>query len=183
MPGARSNIVIAGFDSFAAAESAAHALVAEGFREDVVSIFRINTESAGGTPRPWPRRQAYAAMVNTVALAVAGAAAGVALTTLVDIPDVLGVAAAAAGALAGGFLGVMIAVLQGRSRRAGMGASRYVALVAVIAAAEEESQSAQLLRDAGGVAVDRMRGRFVRGNWASVDPLEGKTMRHQVSIQ
>jgi hypothetical protein len=186
MPGfASSTIVIAGFDSFAAAESAAHALVADGFREEAVSIFQIDTGRpvTEGTPRPWPRRMVYAAMVNTAALAVAGAAAGGTMATLVDISDTLGIAAAAVGALVGGMAGALIAVLQGRSFASSATQSRHAALVAVIAEAGEEPQSAQLLLDAGGVAVERMRGRFVRGNWASIDPMGNKPIRHRVSIQ
>jgi hypothetical protein len=186
MPGlATSTIVIAGFDSFAAAESAAHALVADGFLEDAVSIFRIDAgrPATEGAPRPWPRRMAYAAMVNTAALAVAGAAAGGTMATLVDIPDTLGIAAAAVGALIGGMAGALIAVVQGKSLAASSAQSRHTALVAVIAEAGEVPQSAQLLRDAGGIAVERMRGRFVRGNWASIDPIKGKSIRPRVSIQ
>ncbi|MFC4276937.1 hypothetical protein [Achromobacter aloeverae] len=148
-----SSIIVAGFESVEAAESAMHALLAEGFRDDAVHVFNVDGDAkylAG------LRRAARAAVLHTAILAAAGAALAVAGLMYVDVPGAFGIVAAALGALAGAGAAALLSVLH----RNWLGRPRRMALVAVLAEAGEEIQGAQLLSDAGGVRVPRRGGRW-----------------------
>lgn len=173
-----SSIVLAGFDSFRAAESAVHALLADGFREDAITVFRVR-ESGMGSARdvaPWPRRMAYLALLETSVFAVLGATVGAAIAVLIDAPDPLGIGAAAIGALAGSLAGALLAAFRsGRAMRE-QGTPSPVALIAVLAEGDEETQSALLLRDAGGTGLERLRRRSLGNRWASFDSMRSGSM-------
>jgi hypothetical protein len=149
------SIVIARFDTLPDAASAAHALVGDGFREDAVSVFRA-AERRG---ERWPGPLVYAAMARTAAMGAAGAAAGAAVSALSALPDAYGVAIAAVGALVGSLAGTLLTRLERRSRPDGALRS-HTAFVAVVAQPGEEGKSTQLLRDAGGRSMQRLRGRY-----------------------
>jgi uncharacterized membrane protein YeaQ/YmgE (transglycosylase-associated protein family) len=149
-------IIIARFDTLADAASAAHALMAEGFREDSVSVFR-GVDRRG---ERWPGRLVYTGMLRTVALGTAGAAVAATVSALLSMPDAYAVASAASGALAGSFAGAVLTRIERRA--AGEGGLRSpAAFVAVVAETGEEAKGRQLLRDAGGRDMERMRGRYM----------------------
>ncbi|ARP86178.1 hypothetical protein [Bordetella genomosp. 9] len=146
-------IVVARFDTLAAAASAAHALMGEGFRDDAVAVFR-----AADQRERWPRARVHAAMARIAGLAAAGSGVAAAAAALLDTPAPYGVAIAACGALAGSLIATLIS-------RAGAHRARPYraqgAFVAVVAEPARAAQSAQLLHDAGGWGVERLGGRYV----------------------
>ncbi|WP_454689595.1 hypothetical protein [Achromobacter aloeverae] len=148
-----SSIIVAGFESVEAAESAMHALLAEGFGDDVVHVFKVDGDARYLVGL---RGAARGAVLHCAILAAAGAALAAAGVMYVDIPDALAIAAAALGALAGAGLAALLSVL----RRNWPGGPRRMALVAVLAEEGEERQGAQLLSDAGGVGVPRHGARW-----------------------
>jgi hypothetical protein len=157
-----SLIVIARFDTLPAAASAAHALVTDGFHEDAVSVFRVGEgRPSGRRVERWPGRLVYAAMARTAALAAAGAAVGATVAALLAIPDAYGVGLTAVGALAGSLASTLLVLLERHTARADGSMPPQAAFVAVIAEPGEEVQSAQLLRDAGGQGIERLRGRHL----------------------
>jgi len=148
-----SSIIVAGFESVEAAESAMHALLTEGFREDAVHIFDVDGDAKYLAVM---RRAARAAVLQTAILAAAGAALGAASAMYMDVPGAVGIGVAALGALLGAGAAALFSVLH----RNWLGRPRRVALVAVLAEAGEEMQGAQLLADAGGVGVPRRGARW-----------------------
>lgn len=180
-----TSIVAAGFDSFPAAESAAHALFADGFHEEAVDIFRFDDspDYAGPAFDATMRRMVYAAVAGSAVLAMAGAAAGTALALLADASTPFSVGAAAVGACAGALISVAGIVMNEGYRASSARQPRSVVLVAVLAEAGQEAQSAQLLRDAGGIGIQRMRSRWLNGRWAGFDPLHPSRMRGDIPIE
>jgi hypothetical protein len=170
-----SLIVIARFDTLPAAASAAHALVTEGFREDSVSVFRVgDARAAERRGERWPGRLVYAAMAKTAALAAAGAAVGAAVSALLTMPDAYGVGVAAVGALGGSLAGTLLVLLERHAAQRDGGMPPQAAFVAVIAEPGEEIQSAQLLRDAGGQGIERLRGRYLPSPVYDDSGIEGR---------
>jgi hypothetical protein len=145
-------IVIARFDTLPDAASAAHALVGEGFREEAVSVFR----AGGRQAERWPGRLVYAAIARAAALGAAGAAVAAAISAVLTMPDAYSVATVAVGALVGSLLGALLIRFERRSAAEG-GLPPQPSFVAVVAGPGEEAKSAQLLRDAGGRGVERLR--------------------------
>jgi hypothetical protein len=148
-----SSIIVAGFESVEAAESAMHALLTEGFREDAVHIFDVDGDAKYLAVM---RHAARAAVLQTAIMAAVGAALGTASAMYMDVPGAIGIGVAALGALLGAGAAAIFSVLH----RNWLGRPRRVALVAVLAEAGEELQGAQLLSDAGGVGVPRRKARW-----------------------
>ncbi|OZI61321.1 hypothetical protein [Bordetella genomosp. 11] len=145
-------IVVARFDTLPDAASAAHALVGEGFREDAVCVFR-----AGEPGERWSGRRVRAAIARTAALGAAGAAVGVATTTVMAIPDPYSVLIAAVGALAGSLAAAVVTHLERRGDSDGA-LPPQAAFVAVVTGTGQEAKGTQLLHDAGGRSMERLRG-------------------------
>jgi hypothetical protein len=157
-----SLIIIARFDSLPAAASAAHALVTDGFHEEAVSVFRAgDNRMSGRRGERWPGRLVYAAMARTAALAAAGAAVGATVSALMGIPDAYGVGITAVGALVGSLASTLLVLFERHAARRDGSVPPQAAFVAVIAEPGEEVQSAQLLRDAGGQGIERVRSRHL----------------------
>ncbi|ALM82076.1 hypothetical protein [Bordetella sp. N] len=146
-----TSIIVAGFESVEAAESAMHALLAEGFRDDAVHIFHVDGDAKYLAVL---RRAARLAVLHTAIFAAVGAALGAAC--VMYVPGVAGVLAAALGAVVGAVASALFSVLH----RNWLGGPRRMALVAVLAEEGEETQGAQLLSDAGGISVPRRGARW-----------------------
>lgn len=148
-------IVVARFDTLPDAASAAHALVGDGFREDAVCVFR-----AAERGERWPGRLVHAAIARTAALGAAGAAIGVAATGVMAIPDAYSVLIAAVGALAGSLAAIAVTNFERRSASEGALPSQ-AAFVAVVTGPGQEAKGTQLLHDAGGRSMERLRRRHI----------------------
>lgn len=167
-----TRIVLARFDSVASARSAAHALIADGIREDAVSLLREDDARVDkprsrvqgpdfSTPSDW-----YGAIASAAALAMMGALLGALAIQLVPDP---GRAATLAGAAIGAYAGAVVGtiwVLRGvrRARRraaewAEDADSRGVVLVVHIHP-DDENNVVTLLRDAGGRHIQREQNRY-----------------------
>ncbi|ANN72799.1 hypothetical protein BAU08_16855 [Bordetella bronchialis] len=147
--------MVARFNTLPDAASAAHALVGDGFREEAVCVFR-----AADRGERWPGRLVRAALARTAALAAAGAAVGVAATVVMSVPDPYSVLLAAVGALLGSLTATLLTEFE--RRKASDGAlPTEAAFVAVVTPSGQEAKGAQLLRDAGGRSMERLRGRHI----------------------
>lgn len=176
-----SLVVAARFESFATADSAAHVLFADGFREEDVNIFYVNKpaehDRAVQAPRtlddavdPDSLAPRYHALASVALLGTLGAllGAGGALAWHASALVILG--AAAAGAFAGSFFGAVWVTGRGR-RLARHGEYRTPnVLVTVQVDADEEEAVSQLLHEAGGLDVERARGRWSHGRWIEARP-------------
>lgn len=147
-------ILVARFETLPDAASAAHALVGEGFREDAVCVFR----AAEG--ERWPGQLVHAAMARAAALGAAGASVGVATAVAMNIPDAYSVLVAAVGALLGSLVATLLTRFERRSSSEGR-LPTQAAFVAVVTQAGQEDKGAQLLRDAGGRSMERLRRRHI----------------------
>ncbi|WP_459618160.1 hypothetical protein [Bordetella sp. 2513F-2] len=176
-----STLVVARFDSVPSARSAAHALIADGFREDAVSMFYGDPPNAGrdGPLRVGPdlrtRTGRYGAVASVAALAMLGALLGVVATLLLGHEGTLAlVVGASSGAYVGALAGALWVVAGLRRAQEAYGAGGVlgrVILVAVQAHPDDAEAAATLLRDAGGVRVDAARGRWRAGRWTELDPV------------
>jgi hypothetical protein len=177
-----SLIVAARFITFPAAESAAERLFRAGFVEEDVSLFFVNprgqharfpiggdeNKDAAATDAP-----KGAGMGVTIG-AVVGAVVGVGIFTAFSAPVLVSAIAAGVGAYIGSLIGAMY-----RTRGGGKGAHREHAhfeerdsgvLLAVHVTPESQQLAAQVLREAGGTAIERATGRWQQGRWADFDP-------------
>jgi hypothetical protein len=179
-----STILSAGFDSLRTAESAAHALFAEGFHEDTVDIFCIDpcaprrldvAEPPSEPPEPvnpdalW--RGAWAATLATAIFAMAGAIVAAAFALGGDRTAESAMGTVLSGTLTGLLLRVVWLYARERRQRAGQGRLRPSVLITVLAEKNQLGQGLQLLRDAGGVEVRRLRSRRNAGQWIGFAPL------------
>ncbi|MDQ8031648.1 hypothetical protein [Bordetella genomosp. 1] len=174
-------IVVARFDSVPSARSAAHALLADGFREDAISILyedppkasRQHAQSGPDLSTPAAR---YGAVASAAALATFGAILGaLAMLTLEDPGSIALVTGAALGAYLGALAGT-VWVLRGVRRvpvlleDEGEPQVERVVLLAVQIEPGLEYSAVTLLRDAGGQHIQRERGRWRAGRWAEREP-------------
>ena len=175
-----SSIIVARFDSVPSAKSAAHALFAEGFREEAVSLFRGGRRT--GQVRSWdddPEAQAgharYGMAWRAAALAAAGALLGTVAAIFLARGDIAVVSGAVLGACAGAAAGALWAgrrlVTMRNARLHSLPAAEQAVLLAVQVEPDEEEAVMALLRDAGGFQVDREHGRWRGGRWTDREPL------------
>ncbi|WP_144634927.1 hypothetical protein [Bordetella genomosp. 13] len=163
-----STIVVARFDSLASARSAAHALVADGFAEEAVSMFHgessvgdAGEHSLRGGPDLGTAVGRKGAVSVVAAVSALGALIGTALFSLPQWSDGM---ALAAGAAAGGYLGAllgtlwMVGALPGQAGGLNSGLFGKTILVAVQVHTAGVPMVTALLRDAGGVHVAQARG-------------------------
>ena len=177
-----SLIVAARFTTFPAAEAAARHLFSSGFVEEDVSLFFVNpsgqhvrypiggdqNKDAASTDAP------KGAGIGVTLGAVAGAAVGVAIFAIFAAPLLVSAIAAGVGAYVGSLIGAMY-------RTRGGGKHPHVehvdheiresgVLLAVHVTPETQHSAVQILREAGGVAIERASGRWQQGRWADFDP-------------
>jgi hypothetical protein len=176
------SLIVAGrFTTFHAAERAAQALFGRGVLQEDVTLFFVNPPgmharfSIGGdqSTDPGARRAPLGAAIG----AVAGAVVGVAIFAVFSVPVLVSMIAAGVGAYVGSMIGAMShmrrkgpqqkpkATASHESHAAGV-------LVAVHVNPENQSEVARMLREAGGVDIERTSGRWQHGRWADFDPLK-----------
>lgn len=179
------SLIVAGrFTTFPAAEAAAQQLFKRGFVEEDVNLFFVNPRgqhAQHASAEPAPADAAHGAPGHgrgaTIG-AVAGAVAGVAI--FLSITPQLLIAVIAAGV--GAYLGAMIgATLHDRASR---GSSLHDSLahtvhresrtsgvlVAVHVSPDNQVEATSVLRDAGGMDIERATGRWQQGRWSDFDP-------------
>ncbi|MFJ1302934.1 hypothetical protein ACILG0_23490 [Pseudomonadota bacterium AL_CKDN230030165-1A_HGKHYDSX7] len=175
-----TTIVVARFDSVPSARSAAHALLADGFREDAISILyedppKGSRQRRTGGPDLSSPAARYGAVASAAALATLGAILGaLAMLTLEDPGSMALVMGAALGAYLGALAGT-VWVLTGLRRAMATededeALTERVVLLAVQSEPGAELGAVTLLRDAGGQHIQRERGRWRAGRWAEREP-------------
>jgi hypothetical protein len=179
-----SLIVAARFTTFPAAEDAAAKLFNAGFVEEDVTLFFVNPRGqharypiGGDTGTDAGAREAPkgAGMGVTIG-AVVGAVVGVGIFAAFSAPIIVSLIAAGVGAYVGSLVGAMA-----RTRDAGHVGHRSPfheetrdsgVLVAVHVSPDNQLDAARVLREAGGVGIERASGRWQQGRWADFDPLK-----------
>ncbi|CAH2802482.1 MAG: putative membrane protein [uncultured Paraburkholderia sp.] len=179
-----SLIVAARFTTFPAAEGAAQKLFNAGFVEEDVTLFFVNPRGqharypiGGDTSTDASAKEAPkgAGMGLTIG-AVVGAVVGVAIFAAFSLPIIVSLIAAGVGAYVGSLIGAMARTRGGgknehhslfheESRDSGV-------LVAVHVSPDNQLDAARVLRDAGGVTIEKATGRWQQGRWADFDPLK-----------
>lgn len=182
-----SLIVAARFQTFDQAAVAAQKLFAEGFVEDDVHTFYIN--SAGEHARyplggdrvadPDARGAHLGAVAGASALGLLFALLGGLIAERFAAPILIVIAAAGVGAYLGALAGALWIV--GRGRRKTQFAPRAPevhpavraagVMLALHVAAGREALARQLLRESGGSDIERAQGRWLNGKWEDFDPL------------
>ncbi|MFM0050008.1 hypothetical protein [Caballeronia grimmiae] len=177
------SLIIAGrFETFPAAETAAQRLFANGFVEEDVTLFFVNPsgqharfpiggdvhtdKGAGAAPK--------GAGKGVTIGAVIGAIIGAAIFAVFKAPLFVSVVAAGVGAYIGSLAGAMSHTKQKPNtavqpeeptRTSGV-------LVAVHVSPETHDRAASILRESGGLDIERASGRWKQGRWSDFDPLK-----------
>ncbi len=183
-----SLIVAARFQTFEQASAAAKSLFSQGFSENDIHTFYVNT--AGEHDR-FPiggdqfadadsKGASYGALAGAgvIGLVAAVMAGFIASQVANDMFVVL--AAAGAGAYVGSLIGALW--ITGRGKRSHHEANalpdeavpalrKAGVLLALHVSPEQSGQACSALRAAGGVDIERAIGRWVRGKWEDFDPL------------
>ncbi|WP_027210816.1 membrane protein [Burkholderia sp. WSM2232] len=179
-----SLIVAARFTTFPAAEEAAQKLFNAGFVEEDVTLFFVNPRGqharfpiGGDTHTDAGAKGASRGAGFGVTIgAVVGAIVGVGIFAAFSAPLLVSAIAAGVGAYIGSLAGAMWRTRQGaeagqrtpfheETRDSGV-------LVAVHVSTDNQLEAARVLRDAGGVSIERATGRWQQGRWADFDPLK-----------
>ncbi|MBB5463219.1 MULTISPECIES: hypothetical protein [unclassified Paraburkholderia] len=179
-----SLIVAARFTTFPAAESAAQKLFDAGFVEEDVTLFFVNPRGqharfpiGGDTDTdPGAREAPKGAGMGVTIGAVIGAVIGVAIFAVFSAPLLVSLIAAGVGAYVGSLVGAMSRTTERgksdhrvpyheESRDSGV-------LVAVHVSPDNQLDAARVLREAGGVSIEKATGRWQQGRWADFDPLK-----------
>ncbi|MBW0446419.1 hypothetical protein EN871_06950 [bacterium M00.F.Ca.ET.228.01.1.1] len=179
-----SLIVAARFTTFPAAEEAAQKLFNAGFVEEDVTLFFVNPRGqharfpiGGDTHTDAGAKGApKGAGLGVTIGAVVGAIVGVGIFAAFSAPLLVSAIAAGVGAYIGSLAGAMWRTRQGaeaghrtpfheETRDSGV-------LVAVHVSTDNQLEAARVLRDAGGVSIERATGRWQQGRWADFDPLK-----------
>ncbi|MEC5406280.1 hypothetical protein VOM14_12055 [Paraburkholderia sp. MPAMCS5] len=179
-----SLIVAARFTTFPAAEDAAQKLFNAGFVEEDVTLFFVNPRGqharypiGGDTGTDAGAKGApKGAGLGVTIGAVVGAIVGVGIFAAFSAPLLVSAIAAGVGAYIGSLAGAMWRTREGdkpghraafheETRDSGV-------LVAVHVSPDNQLDAARVLREAGGVAIERATGRWQQGRWADFDPLK-----------
>jgi hypothetical protein len=200
-------IVAARFDSWDAAGSAAHALSREGFPDEALQTFYVNTAGAhdqfpGGGDRasdPDARGAQFGAMAGAAVIGATGALIGTLVAVVSHLSIYVVVAAAAVGAYLGSLAGAMSVAGRGRRKKSLNSHSRVAdppsttpgrehsairqagVLLAVQTDAAREALVARLLKDAGGMDVERAVGRWSEGKWTDFDPVQPPELSDKIA--
>jgi hypothetical protein len=177
-----SLIVAARFTTFPAAEDAAQKLFDAGFVEEDVTLFFVNPRGqharypiGGDTGTdPGAKQAPKGAGMGVTIGAVVGAVVGVGIFAAFSTPILVSLIAAGVGAYVGSLAGAMA-----RTRAGGVADRRWAfheemrdsgVLVAVHVSPDNQLDAARVLREAGGMAIERATGRWQQGRWADFDP-------------
>ncbi|MBB1593035.1 hypothetical protein [Achromobacter sp. UMC46] len=183
-----SLIVAARFQTFDQATVAAQKLFAEGFTEDDVHTFYIN--SAGEHARfplggdriadPDAKGAHLGAVAGASALGLLFALLGGLIAARLAAPILIVIAAAGVGAYLGALAGALWIV--GRDKRRKQASPRAQEMHPAVRAAGvmlalhvpvgKEALARQVLRESGGRDIERARGRWLNGKWEDFDPLK-----------
>ncbi|MBV7485726.1 hypothetical protein [Bordetella sp. BOR01] len=186
-----SSMIVARFDSVPSAKSAAHALFAEGFREEAVSLFRGGRRT--GRVQSWdedPEAPAghvrYGMAWRAAALAAAGALLGTLAAMFLVRGDFAVIGGAVLGACTGAAIGAWWAGLRlmaaRNARLHNVPAVEQAVLLAVHVEPDEEEAVMGLLRDAGGFQVDREHGRWRGGRWTDRESGRRNTSSRRTTV-
>ncbi|HEY9572501.1 MAG TPA: hypothetical protein VIR76_05205 [Pusillimonas sp.] len=184
-----SLIVAARFHTFDSAQNAASTLMNEGVAPGALHTFFVNPAGAhdryavGGDQAADPNSQGaqFAAVAGAAAVGIVGALLGGVVAFTFATSFLIVVAGAGAGAYIGSLVGAMYVLGQSRPNRSLQeavdaklheGRSSGV-LLAVHTAPEHEERIARILKNAGGLEVERAHGRWADGGWEDFDPLIG----------
>ncbi|WP_088140612.1 hypothetical protein [Achromobacter xylosoxidans] len=193
-----SLIVAARFDTFDHAAEAARKLCAEGFTEDDIHTFYINTAGEharfpiGGdrVADPDAKGGHFGAVAGASALGLVFALLGGLIAARVGASVLIVIASAGVGAYLGALAGALWVVGRGRRtpqattethpavRQAGV-------MLALHVAPDRDALARTVLKQAGGKDIERAQGRWLKGKWEDFDPLtpprhvEAPTMANQ----
>ena len=187
------SLIIAGrFQTFPKAEAAAQRLFAGGFLEEDVTLFYVAPSgqharlATGGDhdADAGAKEASKGAGIGATIGAVIGAIVGAAVFVLFKAPWLAAVLAAGAGAYVGSLAGAMAHAKSGKRPAAdststdnhgsanALDARQSGVVVAVHVGPELQAQAAAILRDAGGMEVERATGQWRNGRWADFDPVK-----------
>ncbi|MCY1526446.1 hypothetical protein D9M68_614670 [compost metagenome] len=181
-----SLIVAARFDTFDQAAEAARRLFAEGFTEDDIHTFYLNTAGEharfpiGGdrAADPDARGGHFGAVAGASALGLLFALLGGLIAARLAASILLVIAAAGVGAYLGALAGALWVIGRGRTqpgvppapdvhpdlRQAGV-------MLALHVSPERDALARTVLSQAGGRDIERAQGRWLDGKWEDFDPL------------
>ncbi|MFY0479782.1 hypothetical protein [Achromobacter marplatensis] len=182
-----SLIVAARFQTFDQAAVAAQKLFTEGFTEEDVHTFYINT--AGGHARfplggdrvadPDAKGGHLGAVAGASALGLLFALLGGFIAARMAAPILIVIAAAGVGAYLGALAGALWIV--GRDKRRAKATPGEPeehptvraagVMLALHVPADKEALARQVLRETGGRDIERAQGRWQNGKWQDFDPL------------
>ncbi|MDX3907261.1 MAG: hypothetical protein QHC78_16345 [Pigmentiphaga sp.] len=189
-----SLIVAARFDSFPEAEEARRKLFAAGFAREDISIFFVNPAGQhdryplGGDQAAdaGARKAKKGAVAGAALLGVVGAIVG-SLVWLYAAGSVLAlIIAVGVGAYIGSLGGALVATRSAaRAYRAGhsTGMRRAGVLAAVHVTEASEAAAAQVLRECGGMDVERAQGHWRDGDWVDFDPVAPPVLSDKVQAR
>jgi hypothetical protein len=175
------SLIIAGrFQTFPAAETAARKLFARGFVEEDVTLFFVNPSGqharhplggdvgtdAGASAAP------KGAGKGVTIGAVVGAIVGAAVFAIFKAPLLVSVIAAGVGAYIGSLAGAMSHTKKQHAAHVDEPTRHAGVLVAVHVAPETSADAAAILRESGGMDIERASGRWNQGRWSDFDPLQ-----------
>lgn len=182
-----SLIVAARFQTFDQATVAAQKLFAEGFTEDDVHTFYINSAGEHGrfplggdrVADPDAKGGHVGAVAGASALGLVFALLGGLIAARMAAPILIVIAAAGVGAYLGALAGALWIV--GRDKRKREGATGVEEIHPAVRAAGvmlalhvpvgKEALARQVLRESGGRDIERAQGRWLNGKWEDFDPL------------
>jgi len=163
-------VIAARFDTFAAADSAAHALFALGVDAADVDVFFASTPPAATTCDALDANKLsvrYREQAHVSVLATLGAVFGTAVVMSFSGPALAMLAGGASGAFLGAWVGAMW--LAARSRVTQVEQEGWVALLTARVRVAQAQEVSLLLADAGGRHIEQSRGTWEHGRW-----VEGK---------
>jgi hypothetical protein len=187
------SLIIAGrFQTFPKAEAAAQRLFSRGFLEEDVTLFYVapsgqhaRLSTGGDHDADAGARDASKGAGKGVTIgAVIGAIVGAAVFALFKTPWLAAVLAAGAGAYVGSLAGAMSHARSGKRDPAqamstdnhgsanAIDARQSGVVVAVHVAPELQADAVAILRESGGMEVERASGQWRNGRWADFDPVK-----------
>lgn len=191
-------IVAARFDTFEHAQGAADALMRNGVKSEDMHTFFVNPAGAharlpiGGdrVSDPESKGAPFGALGGAAIFAVIGAVIGALIGFSLNnaILPVIG------GAGVGAYVGSLIGGVSRLGRNRPVDASRPASevedsaarsagvLLAVRVDVSREHQVGQLLREAGGIEIERAQGRWEGGQWQDFDPLQTPDLQNEPKV-
>lgn len=178
------SLIVAGrFTTFPAAENAVSRLFSSGFVEEDVTLFFVNPRGQharypiGGDVRvDAEAEKASTGAGNGGAIgAVIGAVLGVGLFKTMSASILVLIIAAGVGAYVGSLIGAMSHMRGGGSvprERVHRESRDSGVLVAVHVSPETQQQAGHVLRESGGLEIERATGRWQQGRWSDFDPTQ-----------